>query len=815
MKDEHNSATPLSASRISPLARRLVIFTVAFSTLVALLTTAIQLYVDYRRELGLVESTFQQVADTHLPTIANALWSTNQHELSIALNGLSRLPDVCYVNVTEQDKIWAEAGKQKHRGVKLSKYKLTYLHRERMETIGELQVVIDLNGIYQRLLNKFWVILITNGVKTFLVSGFMLWLFHWLVTRHLRHIARFAATLGIKNLEERLQLPRPDSSKQDEFDLVLEGFGRMQSNLSTALHSLELDIAKRKLVEEKLKLSASVYKYSHQGIMITDADGVILDVNPAFTRITGYESEEIIGKNPRVLKSDRQDSLWYDRMWRTLKTRGHWRGEIWNRRKNGEFFPELEDISAVHDDSGRIINYVAIFLDITEQKKYEAELDRIAHYDQLTGLPNRRLLIDRLDQALPRSRREGMLLAVAYLDLDGFKPINDRYGHAVGDRLLVEISHRLRETLRGGDTIARLGGDEFVLLLGELNNVDACMVSLDRALDVVKSPVIIDDVSLTISASIGVTVFPFDDDNGDTLLRHADQAMYLAKQAGKNCYHLFDSKQDKEAQDHLFQIQRLTEALSNEEFVLFYQPKVNLKTRNFIGAEALIRWQHPERGLLPPADFLGKFNDHPLEIDLSAWVITSALNQIMTWGREGLDTVISVNISANHLLHPKFVEQLAGLLNKFPYVRPEQLEFEVLETVAMRDLNRAVEVINQCKTLGVHFSLDDFGTGYSSLAYFRHLPVDTLKIDKNFVHDLTIDREGVALVESVVRLAELFGRTSIAEGVETAEQACVLIELGCFQAQGYFFARPMPAQDLADWLEQWRNEPAQTSSEKK
>jgi len=795
--------TPIQTSRISPLARRLVIFTVTFSTLVALISTAIQLYVDYRWEIGQVESTFEKIVDTHLPTISSALWSTNKKELKIALNGLSRLPDVRYVSVSEQDNVLVEVGKRKISDVKIRNYTLNYLHRNKMQTIGDLQVVIDLDAIYQRLLDKFWVILVTNSIKTFLVSGFMLWLFHFLVTRHLRFIAKFAARLGINNLEEKLRLPRKVSSKPDEFDLVLDGLSRMQSNLNVTLLSLESDIQKRKLVEEELNLLASVFKFSHQGIMITNVDGVIVDVNPSFTQITGYSSEEIIGQNHRVLQSNSQDSRLYKEMWHSLKSEGYWRGEIWNRRKNGEIYPEYEDISAVQDDTGSVINYVAIFSDISQQKQHEAELDHIAHYDLLTSLPNRRLLVELLEQALSRSEREGLMLAVAYLDLDEFKPINDRYGHAVGDRLLVEISHRLRSTLRGSDTLARLGGDEFVILLGELDHVNSCMTSLERALLAVSSPVIIDGLSLQISASIGVTLYPMDNENGDMLLRHADQAMYSAKQDGKNCYHLFDSKQDKKQQDHLAQIQRLTSALSDGQFVLFYQPKINMVSGEFIGLEALIRWQHPEHGLLPPSEFLDKITEHPLEIDLGLWVITTALNQMLAWGKSGLTVAVSVNISAHHLLHPKFVEQLAILLSSYPEILPEQLELEVLETVAMKDLNSAINVMNQCKALGVHLSLDDFGTGYSSLAYFRRLPVDTLKIDKSFVQDMTIDGEGLALVESVVRLAELFGRSSIAEGVETAEQFKSLVKLGCIQAQGYYFAKPMPESELFSWLENW------------
>lgn len=803
MPSEPSNETLQTISRISPLARRIVIYTVSFSTFVALLTTAIQLYIDYRRELSQIESTFQQITVTHLPTISSALWTTNKQELQIAIDGLSRLSDVHYITVTEKQKLWVESGKQTSTNVSARVYPLTHLHRNQLEVIGELNVVINLDGIYQRLLDKFWVILITNGVKTFLVSGFMLWLFHWLVTRHLHHIASFASRLGYKNLSDRLVLSRTQLNTPDEFDLVLNGLNRMQSNLSYTLHELELDIAERKLAEKQLKLSASVFKYSHQGIMVTDAKGKILEVNPAFSLITGYLPEEVIGQNPRLLRSDRQDENWYVRMWQTLKTKGHWRGDIWNRRKNGETYPEQEDISAIYNDSGEVINYVAIFSDISQQKQHEAELDRIAHYDLLTNLPNRRLLIDRLEQALPRTRRDNKLLAIAYLDLDGFKAINDRYGHSIGDRFLVEISHRLKDTLRAEDTLARLGGDEFVILLSDLDQVDACVKSLNRALTAVKTPITINGIQMDISASIGVTLYPLDDDSGDTLLRHADQAMYVAKQAGKNCFHLFDSRLDKEQQIFLSQIHDFNAALINKEFIFHHQPKVNLVTGELLGVEALIRWRHPERGLLPPAAFLAVIDNHPLEVDLGKWVIESALIQIDSWNREGFITTISVNISAYHLLHPSFIDQLIELLDKYSSVAAKQLELEVLETAAMSDLNLAINVLTQCKALGLNISLDDFGTGYSSLTYFRRFPVDTIKIDRSFVHDMVIDDGGIAIVKSIVQLAELFDRSSIAEGIETKEQAAALIRLGCYNAQGYYIAKPMPPEEITSWFEHW------------
>ncbi|MBT9568783.1 MAG: EAL domain-containing protein [Thiobacillus sp.] len=797
------SSTPW---RISPLARRLVLATVVFGTLVALVTTAIQLYVDYRRELGQIDGTFRQITHSHLPTVTSALWATNRAELQIALDGLERLPDVQYAAVYEGQSLWAETGVQKQNKVQSRDYPLTYQHRGQVERIGTLRVVIDIEGVYARLLDKFWVILITNGVKTLTVSAFMLWLFHWLITRHLRHIADFASRLGFTNLEERLQLSRRRRAEKDEFDLLLDGFGRMQSNLSTTLHMLNDDITQRKLAEEQLKLAASVFEHSHEGIMITDADAHILNVNPSFTRITGYTKLEAVGQNPRMLSANLDDAVWHARMWESLLAEGHWQGERWNRRKNGEVYPEREAISAVYDDDGRVRHYVAVFSDISQQKAHEAELDRIAHHDPLTGLPNRRLLADRLAQAMARSQRDGTILTVACLDLDGFKPINDTFGHAAGDQLLIELSQRLKNTLRGDDTLARLGGDEFVLLLSGQNDIHVSQDSLKRILATVNMPIMLGEQAVQVSASIGVALYPIEEVDGDTLLRHADQAMYAAKQAGKNCYHVFDPQADRELKGHRDQLLRLARALTENEFLFHFQPKVDLLSGDLVGVEALIRWQHPEQGLLYPGAFLDHFNGHSLEIELGEWVIETALRQLESWQDIGLTSRVSVNISANHLLHPDFVTRLSYLLDRHPGLSSDQLELEVLESAAMSDLGRAIEVIGQCKKIGVHFALDDFGTGYSSLAYFRRLPVDTLKIDQSFVRDMLIDVEDLAIVESVVRLAQVFGRATIAEGVETLEHASRLIEMGCTQAQGYGIARPMPADALPAWLEKWRAE---------
>ena len=563
------------------------------------------------------------------------------------------------------------------------------------------------------------------------------------------------------------------------------------------------DITERKQAERDLRLAASVFAHSFEAIIITDAENRIVDINPAFSAITGYERASVLGKNPSILASGRQDEAFYREMWDAIRRQGAWRGEVWNRRQDGQLYAELLSISAIHDAENSVQNYIGVFSDISELKAHEGELDHLANYDTLTELPNRRLLHDRLEQALAGTRRSGQIMAVCYLDLDDFKPINDHYGHEVGDQVLIGIANRLRQLLRAEDTMARLGGDEFVLLFNALERAEDSHVLLDRVLTTATNPIVVQGISHRVSASIGVALSPPDVDSADILLRHADQAMYRAKEAGGNCYHFYDTEQDRLIQDRRLKLQHIKAALSGQEFVLYYQPKVNMVSREVIGVEALIRWKHPEDGLLLPGAFLPLTEGSGLEIAIGEWVIAAALTQMAGWQRLGLRLPVSVNIGAGHLLQPSFAQRLEALLTEHPECDPGCLELEVLETSALSDIAHAGQTLTACRALGVRFALDDFGTGYSSLAYFRRLPIDVLKIDQSFVRDMLGDPDDREIVESVVRLAHAFDRLVIAEGVETPEQEALLTSLGCRMGQGFGIARPMPEDAIPDWLSSW------------
>ena len=557
------------------------------------------------------------------------------------------------------------------------------------------------------------------------------------------------------------------------------------------------------------RLAAIVFTHAREGIMITHANGTILDVNDAFTRITGYARDEVLGQNPRILSSGRQGKEFYNTMWSQLLNNGHCYGEVWNRRKNGEVYAEMQTISAVRDAQGNTRQYVALFSDITALKEHHSQLEHIAHYDALTNLPNRVLLADRLHQAMTQAQRRGQLVAVAYLDLDGFKTINDRHGHEAGDHLLIALASRMKLALREGDTLARLGGDEFVAVLLDLPDVAASVPMLARLLAATAQSVLVGDLVLQVSASLGVTFYPQAEDvDADLLLRQADQAMYQAKQAGKNRYHVFDAEQDRSVRGHHESVERIRLALTENEFVLHYQPKVNMRTGRVIGAEALIRWQHPEQGLLPPAEFLPAIEDHALAISIGEWVINTALTQMEIWHAAGLELPVSVNVGARQLQQVNFVDRLQDLLAAHPHIKPGDLELEVLETSALDDVIGVSRVIETCRQIGVMFALDDFGTGYSSLTYLKRLPVALLKIDQSFVRDMLDDPDDLAILEGVIGLASAFGRQVIAEGVESVAHGTLLLQLGCELAQGYGIARPMPAQNMPTWVAAWRTNSA-------
>lgn len=573
-----------------------------------------------------------------------------------------------------------------------------------------------------------------------------------------------------------------------------------------------VDITELKKLEKELKLSSRVFSDTHEGIIITDADKIIVDVNPAFTDITGYSREEVIGKKPNILSSGKHQPQFYSMMWQQITEQGYWQGEIWNRRKNGEIYAELLTTSLLKDSDGHIVNYLGMFTDITHSKRQQESMRRMAHYDQLTGLPNRTLLFDRFNQAIAHSKRSGTLLAVCFLDLDDFKPVNDIFGHDVGDKLLIDVAHRLKLALRSEDTVSRLGGDEFSLLLGDIKSRNQCYEMLERIIHSISATYFIDEHSINISASIGVSLSPLDGMELDSLLRHADHAMYQAKQEGKKNYQLFDLEREQKTNRRHVKSQEIQQALINHELCLYYQPKVNMASGKLIGVEALIRWQHPVKGLLSPVDFLPLIEGTDIEIQVGEWIMEQSMTQLERLNNEGFAIEMSINVSSMQFLSDCFLDSLKASLKRHHAINARHFKLEVLESSTLGNLKRISKIISACRNdLGVKIALDDFGTGYSSLSHLRQLPADTIKIDQSFVRDVLIDPDDFAIIDGVIGLSKSFSRDVIAEGVETTEHGLMLLLMGCENAQGYAISKPIPTDKLVEWIKAYK--PNKTWSE--
>ena len=561
------------------------------------------------------------------------------------------------------------------------------------------------------------------------------------------------------------------------------------------------DVTDYEALNEQVQLLSHVANASNAGIVICDNERNVIWINTAFTSLSGYALDEMIGQGlGQLLQGPNTDQNTVQQIKNALNNGQNIDKEILNYHKDGsEYWANLL-ISPVRCSEGNITHVVGIQNNITEKKQAEEKLRRIAHYDVLTNLPNRVLLTDRLSQAMVQCKRRATSIAVAFMDLDSFKAVNDMHGHDAGDKLLVALSKRIKGTLREGDTLARIGGDEFIVVMVDFKSLQDGELLLGRLLNAIVEPMTVGDAVMQVSASIGLTLYPQDDVNADQLIRHAGQAMHLAKLAGKNCYRLFNSVQNKAIQSQRERISDVSSAFDRDEFILFYQPKVNMRTGEVIGLEALIRWQHPDRGLIPPLDFLPAIEGHTISLKVGEWVIDTALRQISQWQRINVNLPVSVNISAYQLQQRNFTDRLTVLLAAHPDVKPHYLELEILETSALSNISQVSETMAACNNLGVYFALDDFGTGYSSLTHLRRLPAHFIKIDQSFVRDMLEDDDDLAIVQGVVGLAKTFKRKVIAEGVETVAHGEALLKLGCELAQGYGIARPMPAVEIPKWV---------------
>jgi diguanylate cyclase (GGDEF)-like protein/PAS domain S-box-containing protein len=566
------------------------------------------------------------------------------------------------------------------------------------------------------------------------------------------------------------------------------------------------DVTEYKRVENQLRISASVFD-SQEAIMITDARAVILRVNHAFTSMTGYTAEEVIGKNPRVLSSGRHDASFYAAMWKCVQRTGRWDGEIWNRRKSGEIYPERLAISAVKAADGTVTNYVATITDITMSREAADEIQHLAFYDSLTRLPNRRLLMDRLQQALASSTRSGREGALLFIDLDNFKTINDTLGHDIGDLLLQQVALRLESCVREGDTVARIGGDEFVVILEDLSEypIEAAAQTEDigeKILAALGQLYQLASHKHRSTASIGVTLFNGHQQVIDELLKQADIAMYEAKDDGLNRLRFFDIKMQEVVNARATLEEELHKALESGQFQLHYQIQVD-SLRRPLGAEALIRWMHPERGMVAPAQFIPLAEEIGLILPIGQWVLETACAQLAAWQQDMLtrDLILAVNVSAKQFNQADFVAKVRATVQCYG-INPMRLKLELTEGLFLENIEDVIATMNALKEIGVQFSLDDFGTGYSSLQYLKRLPLSQLKIDQSFVRDLAVDGSDSAIVSTIIAMARNLNLDVIAEGVETEDQQQLLLDSGCLYYQGYLFGRPMPIEQFEALLKQ-------------
>lgn len=582
-------------------------------------------------------------------------------------------------------------------------------------------------------------------------------------------------------------------NKDNEYDDADLSLLEMMSNTIWSL-------LQRNRSHRRLQLDAEVFRISREGVMITDSECRIISVNEAFTEITGYSNEEAIGQTPRLLKSGRQTDDFYKEMWAKIKLEGRWQGEIWNRRKNGEVFPQWLGISASPDEQGRVKEYVGIFMDVSEHQKAQEHIEQLAFYDSLTGLANRRLLADRAQQAISFAKRQKCMVGLIYLDLDHFKEVNDSMGHLVGDELLMQVAARLKACVRDTDTVSRMGGDEFVVLLNDMISTNDVVEVAQKILEKMIDPVQFNHRTLKVSCSVGASLYPMDGDNFDTLLQGADTAMYQAKSAGRNTFRLFTEEMNQRVQQSMMLRTDMQRALLNNEFFVEYQPQFDIHTLRVIGSEALVRWRHPSRGIVSPGEFIPMAEESGMIVDIGHFVMREACKQTKRWLDAGHSLSIAVNVSYVQFARNNLLQLVNDALLESG-LPSQHLELELTESILMADTESIITIVDELSKKGVFLAIDDFGTGYSSLSYLKRLPVHKLKIDQSFVRDIVEDRDDRSIVSAITNLARSLEMSCIAEGVETQEQAHLLRNLGCEQIQGYWLAKPLSVSKMDDLLE--------------
>jgi diguanylate cyclase (GGDEF)-like protein/PAS domain S-box-containing protein len=648
------------------------------------------------------------------------------------------------------------------------------------ELLGNVSVVMSKAALTRMTSDIF----ITNLSTSFSFALLFLFLIRFLTSSMARPLSQLSDSMERAQMGESLVRAEPGGPK----------------DIADMAHAFNDMMTVQEEREAALRIAAIAFE-TEEGMLVTDENAIIMRVNHAFSRITGYEPEEAIGKNPSLLKSDRQDEEFFQRMWDSLHQYNNWQGEIWNQRKNGEIYPEWLTITAVIGKGGKVTNYVGTFVDISERKKAESEIHHLAFYDPLSQLPNRRMLLDRLRQAVATSVRNQTGGALLFIDLDNFKTLNDTKGHGIGDLLLIEVSKRLQECVREGDTLARFGGDEFVLLLEGLSEeraqaaVQARIVG-EKVLEALSQPYILEGNEFHSSSSMGITLFVNYKQKLDELLKQADTAMYEAKKSGRNTLRFFDPVMQEELEVRALLEVGLREALRKQEFRLYYQMQVD-HTGHILGAEVLLRWVHPERGLVSPMQFIPLAEETGLILPIGRWVLECACQQIKVWeaDRRTSDLQLAVNVSGRQFRQADFVAQVSEVISRID-INPLLIKIELTESIVLDDVADTIAKMQALRQIGVSFSMDDFGTGYSSLSYLTQLPLNQLKIDQSFVRHIGTKSSDATIIQTIIGMANNLCMEVIAEGVETQEQRDFLEANGCMLYQGYLFSMPVPLEEF-------------------
>jgi diguanylate cyclase (GGDEF)-like protein/PAS domain S-box-containing protein len=639
-----------------------------------------------------------------------------------------------------------------------------------------------------------------NATITFGISSVsLLMLFSLLVmrrvTRRISHLLQWTRTVSSGNLNA----PLPADS-QDEVGNLTRSMKEMANSIRQAHDALREAKRDAEKSADELRLYANAFDSSGEAMLITDEDNHIVDVNAAFTRQTGYLPEEIMGRDPKLLASVKTPAGVYQEMWQALAEVNFWQGELWDRKKNGEIYPKWIRISAIRNEAGEVLFYIASFTDISERKEAEARIEHLAHHDILTGLHNRFSMELRLEQAIASARREQQRLALLFIDLDRFKNINDSLGHQVGDKLLIEVAERLKDCVRDSDIVARIGGDEFVIVLVAIRDNSHAAVVAENILHKVSRQYEVDDNVINTSPSIGISIYPDDGTGVDDLMKAADVAMYHAKEHGRNSYHYFNEAMLVTANERLRIERELRVAVHSDELELHYQPQVRASDGHIVAMEALVRWNHPLDGLIYPDQFVTIAEESGIIFDIGRWVIDAACRQLVAWRSLGIgEYKIALNLSARQLQLETLGDEIETILKRHQ-LDGRYIEIEVTETAAMNDPALAVAQLNALRALGISIAIDDFGTGYSSLSYLKRLPIKTLKLDRSFVRDIERDENDAEICSATVALAHNLGLKIVAEGVENAAQRDFLVKLNYDYLQGYFYSMPLPADEMTTLL---------------